>query len=69
MSALGNLLVVCQYRLFHSNVGVVRDVGIKCFCVFHVGFGEDIYVKESPLINHIENNLKWLVVFMRVRSK
>jgi hypothetical protein len=65
--ALVNLLVVCQSRLFHSSVGVVRDVGTKCFRVFHVGFGEDICVEGSPLVNHIENNLKWPVVLMKVR--
>jgi hypothetical protein len=53
--------------LFHSNVGVEWDVGIECFRVFHVGFGEDIYVDGSPMVNHIENNLKWSVVFMKMR--
>jgi hypothetical protein len=67
LCALGNLLVVCQSRLFHSNVGVVWDVGTKCFCVFHVRFGEDIYVEGSLMVSHIENNLKWPVVFMKVR--
>ncbi len=62
-------LVVCQSRLFHSSVGVVWDVGIECFCVFHVGFGEDFCVEGRPLVSHIENNLKWPVVFMKVRSK
>jgi hypothetical protein len=37
------------------------------FLCFYVGFGEDIYVERSPLVSHIENNLKWLVVLMRVR--
>jgi hypothetical protein len=55
--------------LFHSNVGVVWDVGIECFHVFHVGFGEDFCVEGRFLVSHIENNLKWLVGLMRVRSK
>ncbi len=64
--ALGNLLVVyCQSRLFHSSVGVVWDVGIECFRVFHVE--EDVCVERSLLVSHIENNLKQLVVFMKVR--
>jgi hypothetical protein len=69
LCAFKNLLVVCQSKLFHSNVGVVWDVGIECFCIFHVGSREDVYVDGSPLVNNIENNLKWLVVFMRVTSK
>lgn len=36
-------------------------------CVFSVGFGEDICVEGSPLVCHIENNLKWPIVFMRVK--
>jgi hypothetical protein len=67
--APGNLLVVCQSKLFHSSVGVVWDVGTECFHVFHVGFGEDFCVEGRLLVGHIENNLKWLVVLMRVRSK
>ncbi len=69
LCALGNLLVVCQSRLFHSTIGVVWDVETKCFCVFHVGYGEDIYVEGSPLVSHIENNLKWPMVLMRRRLK
>jgi len=65
--ALGNLLVVHQFRLFLSNVDLVWDVGIEWFHVFYVGSGEDIYVEGSPLINYIEKNLKRLVVFMRMR--
>jgi hypothetical protein len=53
--------------LFHSNVGVVWDVGTKRFHVFHVGYGEDVYVDGSPLVNHIDNNLKWLVALMKVK--
>jgi len=34
---------------------------------FYVGFGEDIYVERSPLVSHIENNLKWPVVLMKVK--
>ncbi len=63
------LLVVCQSKLFHSNVGVVWDVGTECFHVFHVGFGEDVCVEGSPLVNHIDNNLKWPAVLMKMRSK
>ncbi len=58
---------LCQSKLFYSSVGVLWDVGTKCFHVFHVGSGEDVCVNGSPLVNHIENNLKWLVVFMRMR--
>lgn len=32
-------------------------------------FGEDICVEGSPLVCHIENNLKWPMALMRVRSK
>jgi hypothetical protein len=61
---------VCQSKLFHSNVNVVWDVGTKCFHVFHVGSEEDVYVERSPLVNHIfENNVKWPMVLMRMRSK
>ncbi len=60
--ALGYMLVVYQYRLFHSSIGVVWDVGTKCFCVFHVGSREEIYVEGNPLVSHIENNLKQPVV-------
>jgi hypothetical protein len=67
--ALGNLLVVCQSRLFHSNVDLVWDLGAECFHVFYVGYGEDLYVEGSPLINYIEKNRKRPVVFMRARSK
>ncbi len=58
-----------QSRLFHSNVDVVWDVEIECFHTFYVGSGEDVYVEGSPLVSYIENNLKRLVVLMRVRSK
>jgi hypothetical protein len=34
-----------------------------------VGFREDVYVEGSPLVSHIENNLKWPEVFMKMRSK
>jgi hypothetical protein len=67
LCALGNLLVVHQSKLFHSNVDVVWDVEIECFCVFYVGSGEDVYVEGNPLASYIENNLKWPVVHMRVR--
>jgi hypothetical protein len=66
--ALGNLLVVHQSKLFHSNVDVVWDVEIECFRVFYVGSREDVYVEGSPLVSYIENNLKRSVVLMRVRS-
>jgi hypothetical protein len=69
LCAIGNLLVVCQSKLFHSSVGVVWDVGTKCFCVSHVGFGEDIYVEGSLMVNQIVNNLKWPMVFMKVTSE
>jgi hypothetical protein len=69
LCALGNLLVVCQSKLFRSNVGVVWDVGTEYFHVFYVGFGEDIYVERSPFVSHIENNLKWPVVLMKMKSK
>jgi len=36
-------------------------------CVFFVCFGEDICVGGSPLVYHIENNLKQPMVLMRVR--
>lgn len=39
------------------------------FCVFFMVFGEDICVEGSPLVCHIENNLKWPMALMRVRSK
>jgi hypothetical protein len=67
LCALRNLLVVCQSRLFHSSVGVVWDVGTKCFCVSRAGFGEDIYVEGNHMVSHIVNNLKWPMVFMKVR--
>jgi hypothetical protein len=67
--ALGNLLVVCQSKLFHSSVGVVWDVGTKCFFVFHVDSREDIYVEGSPMVNHIENNLKQRMMLMKVKLK
>ncbi len=67
--AFGNLLVVRQSKLFHSNVDVVWDVGTKCFCVFYVGSREDVYVEGSPLVSYIENNLKQPVVLMRMRSE
>jgi hypothetical protein len=66
---LGNLLVMCQSKLFHSSVAIVWDVGIECFHVIHVGFGEDVCVERSPLVSHIENNLKWPMVLVLVRSK
>jgi hypothetical protein len=33
---------------------------------FHVGFDEDVCVEGSPLVNHIENNLKRSMVLMKV---
>ncbi len=60
---------LCVNPSFHSNVYVVWDVGTKCFRVFYVGFREDVYVEGSPLVSHIENNLKWPEVFMKMRSK
>jgi hypothetical protein len=56
--AIGCMLVVCQYMLFHSSIGVVWDVGTECFWVFHVGYREEIYVEGNPLASHIENNVK-----------
>jgi hypothetical protein len=38
-------------------------------CVFLVGIGDDICVEGSPLVCHIEKNLKRPVVLTRVRSK
>jgi hypothetical protein len=52
LCALRNLLVVCQSKSFHSIIGVVWAVGTECFCVFHVGFGKDVCVNGSPLVNH-----------------
>jgi hypothetical protein len=66
---IGNLMVMCQSKLFHYSVVVVWNVGIECFHVFHVGFGEDVCVEGNPLVNHIDNNLKWPMVLVRVRSK
>jgi hypothetical protein len=63
------LMVMCQSKLFHSSIVVVWNVGTKCFHVFHVGFGEAVCVEGSPLVNHIDNNLKWPMVLVRVRSK
>ncbi len=65
---LGNCWL-CVNPGFHSNVYVVWDVGTKSFRVFYVGFREDVYVEGSPLVSHIENNLKWPEVFMKMRSK
>jgi hypothetical protein len=72
--ALGNLLVMCQSKVFHPSVVIVCsvvivwDVGIECFHVFHVGFGEDICVEGSPLVSHIENNLKWPMVLVKSKQ-
>ncbi len=46
-----------------------ETLGLKCFHVFHVGFGEDVCVEGSPSVSHIENNLKWPMVLVLVRSK
>jgi hypothetical protein len=67
--APGNLMVMCQSKLFHSSVAIAWNVGTECFHVFHVGFGEDVCLEGSPLVNHIDNNLKWPMVLVRVRSK
>ncbi len=39
------------------------------FLCFYVGYGEDVYVEKSPMVNHIENNLKRPVVLMIVKSE
>jgi hypothetical protein len=41
---------------------------LSAFVFFYVGSREDVYVEGSPLVSYIENNLKWSMVLMRVRS-
>jgi len=45
LCALGNLLVVCQSKSFHSSVGVVWDVGTKCFLFFMWVLGKTFVLK------------------------
>lgn len=45
MRALGNLLVMCQFRLFHSSVDIVWDVGIECSHVFMWVLGKMFMLK------------------------
>jgi hypothetical protein len=63
--ALGNLLVVCQSKLFHSNGGVVWDLGSSAFVFFTWVLEKTFCVEGRPLVSHIENNLKWPMVLMR----
>jgi hypothetical protein len=74
-----NHILFCMYVCPWEFVGYmsIQVVSLQCWCCagcwdwvllwFYVGFGEDSYVERSPLVNHIENNLKWLVVLMKMR--